>query len=1194
MKAAHRAFATLAGAVLLAALGVAVAFWTFLQIEEAAAVRKHTNAVVASADDWLTSMIDAENSMRGYVLTGDEVFLQPYLGVRNGVASNLQQLRQMTLLGAAQKHLEAVKPLLDARLANMATVIELRRNHDLPGALALVRGGQGNRLMDSIRVEMRGFLQLEEGVLAQRDAEFQASMRHLFSLIVIISLLATLLLLAFAWLIHRETQQRLRNLVHVETQHLLEKQEKTNTQLQQANVTLLASEESLAVTLDSIGDAVIATDAGARVVRLNPVAEELTGWTQAEATGRPVQEVFHIINQETRQLAVIPVLDTLAHGTIQGLANHTLLIARDGSECAIADSCAPIRDRSNKVIGAVLVFRNVSKEYEVQQALRDSAALVQTILNTVADGIVTIHARGGIVETVNLAAEHMFGYSAAELVGQNFSQLIPELDQDQRNGSLEYYSASDEARASGLGREVVGRRKDGSAFPLEIAASEMWLGGQRYFTGILRDITTRKQVEEALLKAGALQSAIFNSANFSSIATDAKGVIQIFNVGAERMLGYTAADVMNKITPAEISDPQEVIARAEALSVELDTPIKPGFEALVFKASRGIEDIYELTYFRKDGSRFPAVVSVTALRDADNAIIGYLLIGTDNTARKQAEEALLKAGALQSAIFNSANFSSIATDARGVIQIFNVGAERMLGYTAAEVMNKITPADISDPQEVIARAKALSVELSTPITPGFEALVFKASRGIEDIYELTYIRQDGSRFPAVVSVTALRDAEDAIIGYLLIGTDNTARKQVEAERARLDQALQDRNVELDSARVVAEKANLAKSDFLSSMSHELRTPLNAILGFTQLLESGAPTPTPAQQRNLEQILKAGWYLLELINEILDLALIESGRATLSHEPVSLIEVMIECRAMVEPQAQKRGIGMTFPHFDFPYFVSADRTRVKQVLINLLFNAIKYNKPQGTVVVEYALSPPNSIRITIRDTGVGLSPEQLTQLFQAFNRLGKEAGAEEGTGIGLVVTKRLVELMGGTIGVNSTVGLGSEFWFELSLTTAPLLAIEEAEHAALMRPLVPHGTPQRTVLYVEDNPANMELVEQLVGRRADLRLLAAADGNLGIEFARSYLPAVILMDINLPGISGLDAMKILRADPLTAHIPIIALSANAVPHDIEKALQAGFFDYVTKPIKVNLFMNTLDAALKISQTASGGEALEEPA
>src|SRR5450631_2284742 len=295
------------------------------------------------------------------------------------------------------------------------------------------------------------------------------------------------------------------------------------------------------------------------------------------------------------------------------------------------------------------------------------------------------------------------------------------------------------------------------------------------------EVISEVRREAALLKTGALQDAILNSANFSSIATDEKGVIQLFNVGAERMLGYMATEVMNTITPADISDPQELIARAKALSVEFATPITPGFEALVFKAARGIEDIYELTYIRKDGSRFGAVVSVTALRDAQDVIIGYLLIGTDNTARQQAEEALLKAGALQSAIFNSANFSSIATDAKGVIQIFNVGAERMLGFTAAEVMNKITPADISDPQEVIARAKALSVELGTPITPGFEALAFKASRGIEDIYELTYIRKDSSRFAAVVSVTALRDAQDAIIGYLLIGTDNTARKRAEEE-----------------------------------------------------------------------------------------------------------------------------------------------------------------------------------------------------------------------------------------------------------------------------------------------------------------------------------------------------------------------------------------------------------------------------
>jgi PAS domain S-box-containing protein len=298
---------------------------------------------------------------------------------------------------------------------------------------------------------------------------------------------------------------------------------------------------------------------------------------------------------------------------------------------------------------------------------------------------------------------------------------------------------------------------------------------------------------EALLKTGALRRAALDSESFSSIATDAEGVIQVFSLGAERMLGYAAAEVVNKITMVDIFDPEELTARGKALSARLGTTIAPGLEALVFKASRGVEDIDELNYVRKDKSRFPAVVSVAALRDADDLIIGYLLTSIGNTARKEAEEALLKAGALQNAIFNSANFSSIATDAKGVIQIFNVGAERMLGYAAADVLNKVTPAQISDPQEVIARASALSLEFSTPIAPGFEALVFKASRGIEDIYELTYIRKDGSRFPALVSVTALRDARKAVIGYLLIGTDNTARKQVEEERTKLDQRLRDQH-----------------------------------------------------------------------------------------------------------------------------------------------------------------------------------------------------------------------------------------------------------------------------------------------------------------------------------------------------------------------------------------------------------------
>ena len=433
-----------------------------------------------------------------------------------------------------------------------------------------------------------------------------------------------------------------------------------------------------------------------------------------------------------------------------------------------------------------------------------AGALQSAIFNSANFSSIATDAKG-VIQIFNVGAERMLGYAAADVVNMITPADISDplevvarakvLSEELNTSIAPGFEALVFKASRGIEDiyELTYIRKDGSRFPaiVSITALRDADGAIIGYLLIGTDNTARKHAEEALLKAAALQSAIFNSANFSSIATDAKGVIQIFNVGAERMLGYAAADVVNSVTPADISDPQEVITRAHTLSSELGTSIAPGFEALVFKASRGIEDIYELTYIRKDGSRFPAIVSVTALRDAEGTIIGYLLIGTDNTARKRAEEALQKAGALQSAIFNSANFSSIATDAKGVIQIFNVGAERMLGYAAAEVVNRITPADISDPQEVIDRAEALSSELATAIAPGFEALVFKASRRIEDIYELTYIRKDGSRFPAIVSVTALRDAEGAIIGFLLIGTDNTARKRIESEQTELAQRLRD-------------------------------------------------------------------------------------------------------------------------------------------------------------------------------------------------------------------------------------------------------------------------------------------------------------------------------------------------------------------------------------------------------------------
>jgi CheY-like chemotaxis protein/two-component sensor histidine kinase len=369
------------------------------------------------------------------------------------------------------------------------------------------------------------------------------------------------------------------------------------------------------------------------------------------------------------------------------------------------------------------------------------------------------------------------------------------------------------------------------------------------------------------------------------------------------------------------------------------------------------------------------------------------------------------------------------------------------------------------------------------------------------------------------------------------------------------------------------------------MSHELRSPLNAILGFAQLMDSESPPLTPGQKESTVQILQAGWYLLELINEILDLAKIESGKLPLSLERLSLDEVLADCRAMIEPQARKSGIRVVFAKPDVPLFASADRTRVKQVFVNLLSNAIKYNRIGGSVEVNCRACPGDRVRVSFHDTGEGLTPEKLAQLFQSFNRLGQEDGVEEGTGIGLVVSKQLVELMGGSIGVESTLSVGSVFWIELN-ASGPGEAGSGAKSSAVAAPSDAGIAAQlRTVLCVEDNPANLMLVTKLLARRADISLTSAKDGRCGVDMARATCPDVILMDINLPGISGIAALRILACDPATARIPVIALSANAMPSDIKDGLEAGFFRYLTKPIKVTEFMEALDLALEVAGTRS---------
>ncbi|CAA6604715.1 Sensor histidine kinase AruS [Rhodospirillaceae bacterium LM-1] len=1023
MKDAYKLSAWLAGSICLVSLGVGLILLSFREINDAAAMRVATHHVIADAEEWLSMIKDAETSERGYLLTGDEKFLEPYLMVRDEIKPSLARLRQKTVIVEALAILDSLGPLADMKIEHMATNIDKRRVHGQDAILNDLKSGVGMKMMGNIRLEVKKFVDLEERILERRDQQFEANMREMLVEIIVSSAFVLILAILFAIAVFRRNQQRLAILVNKQTQELLQIEADTNVRQKAINDSLQESQEKLSVTLNSIGDAVIATDVHGCVTLLNPQAEQLTGWKLAEANGRPIGEVFNIINQSTRMPSAIPVLEALAKGTIQGLANHTVLVSRHGSECIIADSCAPIRNREEKVIGAVLVFRDVTDEYNSQQESTDSAALIKTILNTVVDGIVTLRANDGSIETANPAAERMFDYTADELIGKRFSLLIPELDQGQNNGTLEYFSEGDKNSVIGIGREVVGRRKDGSVFPLEIAVGEMWQGDQRYFTGVLRDITSRRLIE--------------------------------------------------------------------AEQKKLD------------------QKLHDLQFYTRS-------------------------------------------------LIESNIDALMTTDPLGIVTDVNMQMEVLTGCTRDELVGTPFKNYFTDPHRAEAGIK----------------LVLEEKKVTN--YELTAKSRDGKETEVSYNATTFYDRNRKLQGVFAAARDISERK-------RLDIALQEKNIELESATSLAEKANLAKSEFLSSMSHELRSPLNAILGFAQLMESDPQPPTSSQKESIVQILQAGWHLLKLINEILDLAKIESRQVPMSKEPVSLAEVMLECQSMIEPQAQQRGITMRFPEFNIPYFVTADRTRVKQVIINLLSNSIKYNVKQGTVEVLCTETAEDRIRVSIVDTGIGMSSDQMGQLFQAFNRLGQEAGGEEGTGIGLVVAKRLVELMGGTIGVESVVGSGSVFWFELVSAAEPKLAeLEEVPVAATTQHHL-QGSLQRTLLYVEDNPANLKLVQQIIARHPELSLMTATDGTTGVALAESTIPEVILMDINLPGISGLQALELLQSNPKTSHIPIIAISANAMPRDVRKGLDLGFYRYLTKPIKLNEFMEALDSALEFAHS-----------
>ncbi len=861
---------------LLLALGVTLSFQAFSRMEDAAMARGNTHALLNGADDLLSALKDAETGQRGYLLTGDAAFLQPYLAVQNRLIGQMTALRQLNSVPAAQQHLDTVAPLITAKMADLAEVIELKRRNDTLGVLAIIKAGQGKYLMDSIRAEMRLYTLMVEKERMRHDSEFQAKLRLLFTTIIAAAVLTLLFALAFAWLVYRGAQQRLINLAHLETQHLLEVREQANQQLQQANDTLQVSEEKLAVTLNSIGDAVLATDAQGRVTLMNPLAERLTGWTRAEASGRPVDEVFHIVDQSSRQNVTIPVMTTLAHGTVQGLANHTVLIARDGSECAIADSCAPIRNRKAGVVGAVLVFRDVTKEYATQQALRDQQYYTRSLIESNVDALMTTDP-SGIITDVNQQMGVLTGCTRDELIGTPFRTCF--------------------------------------------------------------------------------------------------------------------------------TDPQ----RAEA---------------------------------------------------------------------------------------------------------------------------------------------GIKLALS--------------NRRVTD-YELTARTIDGKETVVSYNATTFYDREGRLQGVFAAARDVTERK-------RLDQALLEKNVELESARLEADKANLAKSDFLANMSHEIRTPMSAIIGMSYL---ALKTEMTSRQRDyINKIQSSGRHLLGIINNVLDLSKIEAGKLTVERTEFELEKVLNGVADLIAEKTAAKGLELVFDlDKNVPRYLVGDPMRLGQVLVNYSNNAVKFTE-RGEVDIVIRLKEQTDhdvlLYCAVRDTGIGLTGEQTARLFQSFSQADNSTTRKfGGTGLGLVIAKKLAELMGGEVGVASEPGKGSTFWFtaRLSKSMGP------------QRKLVLAGDMQgKRVLVVDDNECARLMLSDLLGGMS-LKVDQADSGQTAIAAvdradAQGMPYEIVFLDWQMPTMDGNETARRLKARPFKRIPLMMMVTAYGREEVIKGAEDAGIVEVLIKPVTASVLFNSV--------------------
>ncbi|MBT5469642.1 MAG: PAS domain S-box protein, partial [Nitrospina sp.] len=665
-----------------------------------------------------------------------------------------------------------------------------------------------------------------------------------------------------------------------------------------------------------------------------------------------------------------------------------------------------------------------------------------------------------------------------------------------------------------------------------------------------RILKTRKQTLENQDRLSSLTNIIVDSV----VAINQRGIIQAVNPAVEKVFGYCPKELIGK--NVKILMPEPYFSEHDGY---LQNYLRTGEKKI-------INLVREVTGLHKNGSLFSMELSVSeSFTDDERVFVGVL---RNISERKATEKAIESANRERNLILNSAGEGIYGLDIKGMTTFVNPAACKILGYTE---------------EELLGTGQHITIHHSYPDGthyPKDKCPIYAAFRDgkMHAESEEVFWHKNGSPIPVEYLSTPIYD-EEKIVGAVVTFTDITARKASEKELQqaynKLETRIEERTQQLNQAKELAEHHNQAKSEFLSRMSHELRTPMNAILGFAQIMEESRKDPLPDSHKSrTHQILKAGNHLLELINEILDLSRIEAGKISVSLEPINIAELSTDVINVIRPLAEKYQIQLIDKiSMHDNIYIQADKTRLKQVLLNLLSNGIKYNRKEGSVTLCLEKPLNGNIKVQITDTGMGIAPENLVRIFEPFDRLGAENSEIEGTGIGMAISKKLIELMNGNIEVDSTLGKGSQF--SVSLPYCHTVGINNGKNSQnLENSSLEFSKKDFTILYIEDNQANMLLVQDILSEFQDIKLLTAPQAVIGLDLANAYQPNLILLDINLPDIDGFEAFKRLQNMEETHDIPVIAISANAMQKDIDRALAFGFRNYLTKPINISQFKSTV--------------------